>query len=414
MDPNEETRKVLRVPLLSSLASQFSSPRWPGRIPGFASILKVALPVTVLLISYTVTTGMVQASGASAQCSPQQISNDTLALSAPLTANQVGSYANSSSVYNATIASLGTSVNVSYLGVFQLSQIDASACTVQLQSLNAAYEVFTPSGSGQLTITENPTTGEVVNATVQASPGGAVAHSSTQQWSGWTVVSCGSSCNIRGTYAEWQNFGVSVPSNECGASRTLVGACQIAFWSGLTATFNGANNAQGTGQGIAQSGVNAGIICEWVIFGYDCGATYTGWYEFYPQDPTAITCFSFGSASNQLVSEISWQAPNTYFAQIDDLTTGQDCSPYGQTTMAMGAPAFGQFQSESDSNGIGGAYDIPNFNFWFNPAAAVGDPANIVGNTDSWLGVPGVTVGSAYFNQNACLGTGESCFEESA
>jgi hypothetical protein len=84
--------------------------------------------------------------------------------------------------------------------------------------------------------------------------------------------------------------------------------------------------------------------------------------------------------------------------------------------MAMGTPHYAQFQSESLSNGVGGIFDVPNFDFWFNPTVALGDPLDLQPPVSNDVtSVPGVSVEYPLsFNANACAGTGESCFWESA
>lgn len=80
-----------------------------------------------------------------------------------------------------------------------------------------------------------------------------------------------------------------------------------------------------------------------------------------------------------------------------------------------GTPYYAQFQWESFSNGIGGIYDIPNFDFWFNPTVALGDPLNLQPFSYDSTSVPGVSLEDPMsFNTNACAGSGETCFWESA
>ena len=396
------------VAILNRYATGLSSGR-PKVEREWTVVIRVFASAVLLVGSYAVSTAAGGASSAIAECTPQLVSEQTQPDGSLLRPQQAASDANHSSVLARSALAENQSDPPVYLGVFQLSSVDDLTCAVTIDSIDVAYLVQTGVGASELTLSENPRTGNVTNATIEGPTQGAIAHA-TYIWSGWSAGPC-ASCAVHGSYAQWQNFPLSIPSGDCGASETLVGVCGISFWSGLTASSGGG----GSPEGIAQSGFNAWLDCGWVAIEFVCQPWYQGWYEFWPQDKVAINCFSFTSPSNEVLSEVSWASPSTYYAQIWDVTTGQDCSPYGETTMAMGQPYYAQFQAEAESNGIGGWLDVPGFStLWFNPAVALGDPLNL--NQDSpglWNQISGVSVQNPIsFNSNACAGPGESCFYE--
>jgi len=274
---------------------------------------------------------------------------------------------------------------------------------MQMESVNVAFSIQSTNLSGQITVAESPSLGSVINVTVQLSPTESAAHS-TGQWTGWTIGKC-SACSPTGTFAQIEDFGVSPTSSYCGASETLAGLCGISFWSGLTATITGAPSPEG----IAQTGINAYEDCVWEVFFYDCSTEYQGWIEAWPADP--VNCISIGASTDVIYSEVSWASPNTYYLTIWDDTSGAYCTT--TVSMSMGTPYYGQFQSESISNGVGGILDVPSFNMWFNTAVVRGDPLNL--NSDhavNSLSVPGVNLDATpIFNADVCAGSGESCIQ---
>jgi hypothetical protein len=376
---------------------------------GWLAVLEILALMSILCVSSYNVSSPAGGSGSeirsSISCTPEQLEAAPANFTSVVSAKQAAAISNSSPNYTAEASSLGPTVQINYTGVTDLSVLTLSTCSTSFKNFDVAYGLRNATNqSGQLSIWVNPTTGAVTNNSVQWMAGDS-SHSSTGQWWGWVAPPC-SSCAIHGTYAQWQNFGAGPSSNTCGATVVNPGVCALSWWGGLTATPNGG----GSPRGIAQSGFNAAVYCSWVLFGFACGASYSGWVELWPQQSAGINCISIPSSGNIVASEVSWASPSTYYATIWDQSTGGACTTIH--TMAMGTPKYGQFMAESIANPLNNPYDLPSFNFDFNPAVALGNPSNLnYGYTNTYNSA--ITVQNPVsFNSGACAGSGLSCFNE--
>ena len=369
--------------------------------------VRVLFTLSILILSASTVSG--SALGGSATptevtCSPLQLASESAALDSALNWDKAEDAASASPYYQTTLAQFGPNLVESNVSVFATADIDWSTCALAPQSVNVAVQFARPGVNLELTVQEVPTSYSPENGSIEPFEVSAVSGGGGE-WSGWTIGEC-SGCQISLTYSQVQNLQLGVPSGDCGAPITLVGVCEINFWTGLTATEGGG----GTPTGIAQSGLTDYLTCTWIVFGYACVSVLEGWYQFYPQMQDAAICPGFPvSQSDTVYSQVYWLSPNQYTAQVIDDSTGKLCT--GQTTMAMGTPNFAQFMRENSANGAGGYYDTPTFSMWFNPMDVLGDPPNVNGVAENprWTGVSGVTVSSIVFDSSPC--TSGSCYE---
>jgi hypothetical protein len=333
-------------------------------------------------------------------CNPEALMSRAGSITSMITRSDAAQTANLSNAYTVAANELPSSLQISYNSVAVVGNANLSRCTFSGQNYEVAYNLVGPGASvGQLSIWVSPITGLVTNSalTYQADP----PKSSTGQWTGYETKSpsiTGYTPSV--TYSSWTGFGVSQAESNCGATVISPGICEISFWGGLTAEGGGGN-------GIAQSGVNAAVLCDGYLFGISCSSGYAGWYEFSPSNPN--NCLSFSSPHDDLYSYVQYQGSNNYYAIIWDLTSGNYCQ--GSASMSMGAPSYSQWMLESDSNGVGGILDIPNFNFWFTSAISSGYPYSLAGYVASETDVPNVSIGSMDYNTGACAGDYYSCFQ---
>lgn len=333
-------------------------------------------------------------------CNQQDLMNRASLVTSNISKGEAALLANQSYAYRSAIAEIPSSVQELFNSVAVVGNANLTRCSISNQSYEVAYSLVGQVGLvGQVSIWVNPSTGLVTNF--------AVSHlfdspkSSTGQWSGYETKSPSiTGYTPSATYSSWTGFGVSQAESHCGATVVSAGVCAISFWGGLTAEGGG-------GSGIAQSGVNGVVECIGYLFGISCSSGYAGWYEFYPSSPN--NCLSFSSPNDDLYSHVEYQGSNSYYAIIWDLTSGNYCS--GTATMSMGAPSYSQWMLESDSNGVGGILDIPNFNFWFTSAISSGYPYPLSGYVASENDVPDVNFGPMDYNTGACSGDYDSCFQ---
>jgi hypothetical protein len=378
-----------------------------GRAP-LHSVVRVAAPILVLVVSAAFASGGVYGAAPSSICSPNQLVDEMNVADSSVNSTLALSTAVNSHAYLAALDTLGSVVLAANGSVSEDWQTDLSTCSAHMMSVSVDFEVRTPAQQvTQVVVSETISQTTVVNATVQTQPSQLSSHT-TYEWSGYQIQPC-SACDPTGSYSQWGVEGLATPSGYCGASTWGIGWCEISFWSGLTAQPGGGTSGA-PGYGIAQSGINLWEECQYEIFTYICTWTYQGWYQFFPQMQTGDNCIGISAANNEIISEVSWAPPNTYYATIWDVTTGAACS--SSTTMAMDAPAYVQFQAENANSPTGGYYPIPHFSVTFDPAVARGDPLNLANdNPFQFNNVPGVSTNALQFN---CGGSGESCFNQGA
>jgi hypothetical protein len=175
----------------------------------------------------------------------------------------------------------------------------------------------------------------------------------------------------------------------------------MSFWSGLTDTGNGksySGGGTGPGAGIYQSGFDATEYCAG-IFLIVCLATYSGWYEFYPNAPNY--CLSGITSGNNLNSGTYPYTAGHDFSAIDDWQEGSLCWGVTATGGSMGPVQYAQFQAESDLNPVNDPYQTPNFNFQYNPVYVGGSPADLVSLVQGQNHVSGVTLYQMQYNSGA-------------
>lgn len=352
-------------------------------------------------------------------CTPQLLQANMFSYSPPISPTQAGNIANGSSQYAAAVQNLGPGYALTFVNPGITSNFSQASCVLSNQSYDVAYSVLNVSTnvSGQLSIYVSPNSGSVTTTSIWW-PVTVSTHASSGQWTGYTTASAG---RYTATYAgtSWTGFGASGNYGNCGAGPLWPGLCKISFWTGLTHTPGGKSNTgglTGPGAGIAQSGIDSAVWCVpiWIFgiyFGISCYPVYTAWYEFYPSLPYYCS-FGIGSSNalNSFTGYQQYSGAYQYWSATYDWTTGSLC--YGHNPMSgTGTPVYGQFQSESDLNPIGGLYQTPNFNFWYNPAYAGGYPADLIGLVANSLSVSGVTLGAMNYNSGACPNSGSSCFQ---
>lgn len=344
-----------------------------------------------------------QAAQGYAACTPMMLNGLINSYPALITESQAAAAANESSAYSAATQETSGSATIEFNGVAIVGNANTTQCKINSQSYQVAYTLVNSTGpKGQLSIWVNQTTGSVTSSALdwQANP----STSATYQWTGYTTKSkILSGYSPTGTWAAWTGFGVSQAESNCGATIVTPGVCQISFWGGLT-------NESGGGNGIAQSGILASVVCVFVVYEFICSPSYVGWYEFYSSSSSSpVNCLSFSSPNDDLASFIDFTGSNEYTATIEDLTTGKYCD--ASSSMSMGAASYSQWQVESSSNLVGGILDIPAFNFWFTSNIAEGFPYNLVNYVVPSNQVPGVSLGAETYNAGACAGNDYSCFQ---
>jgi hypothetical protein len=339
-------------------------------------------------------------SQSSSTCNQQDLMNRAGLITSNISSGDAALLANRSYAYQSAVAGSPSSVREVFNSVAVVGNANLTRCSISNQSYEVAYSlVGKTSLVGQLSIWVSPSTGLVTNVEISHSVDS--PKTSTGQWSGYeTKAPAITGYTPSATYSSWTGFGVSSAESHCGATDFSGGVCAISFWGGLTAEGGGGN-------GIAQSGVNGVVECAGYVFGITCSSAYAGWYEFAPSNPN--NCLSFSSPNDDLYSYVEYQGADSYYAIIWDLTSGNYCS--GTASMSMGAPSYSQWMLESESNGVGGILDIPNFNFWFTSAISSGYPYPLSGYVASENDVPDVNFGPMDYNSGACSGDYYSCFQ---
>jgi hypothetical protein len=383
---------------------------FPGR---FSGVLLIVICILALLVSQT---GNSSVPGSDpgfrlmAGCTAQSLEGNVSSVHTAVSQNQASNIANLSSNYSNAVQSMGSGVTVNFTAAGLWGSMSLSRCSYDFPDMMVGYALNSSYDTGQLSIYVNDTTGRVVNTNISWFPAGYGAeHGSTNQWSGYTADPC-TACSIHGTYVQWQGSSLAVAHGHCGASFPYPSPseCIVSYWGGLSPTQTGVS-------GIAQSGINAVVVC-WDFYGlsYYCGNIFTAWYEAYPSSPN--NCFNFNSGSNLLSSEVSYiPSTATYWMTIWDQSSGQACShsmsAYGPFVWNFGPPTYGQFITESDDNPLGGIADVPSYNVTFNSALALGDPTNFAPYSYPDLSFPGTILQYPMtYNQGACAGTGLDCF----
>ena len=402
-----------RLPRLGEIAAL--SPLWRAGL--------CAVVVLVLLLSLMGTTTIASANqtsirgesarlGTMTSCAPDALAPTVASYSPPISKSQASNNANHSSQYSSAVASLGSGYTFTFVDAGFKASASTATCSISGQTYQVAYSILniTTNVTGQLSIFVDPNTGTVTGSSISW-PVMSNPHAFSGQWTGYTTSSSGRYTAIT-TWGKWAGFGASGNGGNCGATVVYPGLCKISFWTGLTHTGGGRGNdggSSGAGAGVAQSGFDSAVLCVWSWWGwtYVCAAVYTGWCEFYPANP--VYCSLGIGAADTLMSYVTYVGTQ-YWAIMWDISNGNMCWGYTGAG-SMGAPVYGQFQSESDLNPIGGLLQIPNFNFWYNPTVAGGYPSDL----RTWVlpstSVAGVGLGPMTYNSAACAGSSLSCFQ---
>jgi hypothetical protein len=190
------------------------------------------------------------------------------------------------------------------VGVFHQS----ADCTPVIQIIKLGYSLSNSSGIQKVvTVTENPYTNSVVNATNDVPKYFGYAYNAV--WSGYEYSNGGV---ISESGASWSEpTAAEAYSHECDLHN-----CDYAFWVGITKESGGSS-------GIVQTGTDSGLYCA---FGSCTYYKYT-WDEFAPSPP--VNCFDvsyYDVINAKVYFDHGDIHGNKYFdAYIADSTNGQSC-----------------------------------------------------------------------------------------
>jgi hypothetical protein len=288
-----------------------------------------------------------------ASCSAQ-LTSESAVLDSSVNVTLARSTAVESPAFGTLTAGLGSNLTFAPEGYYLLWSFNPNTCIPEVQTLNIPFVSNSSNGLEKVVVSENPLGTEVTGASVQDSMMAETQHVSVQHgaggnWGGYVFSTS------EAVASQWTmpNVGASSGEGWCGASTSLVGACDISTWVGQSAL---AGNGQ---DGIAQAGTDSYVVCTWEAFYYDCVAGYDLWYDFYYGTGNNV-CYS-ASAGDAIAANSSYSSSTTdYTVAVEDFTAHLGCS--SSQNMEMGSPTFAQFTTENPPDPtFGGTFYEPTF-----------------------------------------------------
>lgn len=365
--------------------------------PGVLALSIMTTVATVLTLSISPAIAA-SGDGSAAECSGHQL--DELAWNSVLTMNgsRAATLANESSTLIGAVNTLPNGTTLSFNSVYYDWNMSQSSCSVALESVNVAYDLTTPGGTGQLVVSENPFASQVVGVVEQAPSLTSAPHQPEALWTG-EIFSLATQMTNPLVLAYWEVPYENYPSWGC----TYVGAfvCELSPWAGLTATTTGGS----PNEGIAQAGTDTFIDCP--IPNFDCSRIFIGWYEFFPADP--ISCLSV-SPGNEVYSVDAYD-DGQYYLLLYNLNTGQSCGAH--ESMTMGSPNWAWVVSENPGDGQGGYFESPTYGSVNFENIVVGNDLNVAplydGDDTAGYHMSNPTPAPPDYDTGPCAGIG-SCF----
>ena len=325
--------------------------------------LSIAMVLATLLCSATPSAMAAPAAESSASCSPTQLDSAAWSTVLAVNSSRAVSAAVASPYLTSILNSLPNVTSLSFNSVYYDWNMSQAGCSVQLESVNVAFNVIASNTPGQVLVSESAPGYEVLSVTVQTTPIDNVAHQPDDLWTG-EIFSLATQMSNPVVLAYWEVPYENYPSWGC-TYWELSYDCDISPWAGLTATADGG----APNEGIAQAGTNTAIAC--VLPNFDCSRGFAGWYEFFPADP--VNCLSV-SPGNEVYSDDAYDG-GVYYLLIYDLTTGQSCGSH--QSMSMGPPNWAWVLAENVGDGLGGYLESPTYGSVNFENMAVGNDINI-------------------------------------
>ncbi len=334
-------------------------------------------------------------------------------VSSTITLTSLNGFSGSVSLSTSTPSVTGLSTSLSTSSVF----LGAGGTATATLSVSTGS---TPTGSYNIGV--NAVGGPVSHtATVPFTVNACTAPTYSQNiWSGYEFkLSCVGSITYPGASVVWKVPGVSEPYGYA----CFFKHCNLSVWGGLVHD-PGGNTASCSSKGcIAQAGSSSDVYCT-----VGCAASYSGWYEFYPDnsvDCIGVTITHLGNFVNPgdtFFLNLGYNGGTFYVTMIDEktnevCTTSKNwpgmgvplyadyiaerptiCTVLGCGTNAL--PKFGTITMDSEESSVQTAYNNGWYNKWIMSNA--GNTNIDVGavSTQTWTGLsePGFT--ETYLNSN--------------
>lgn len=230
--------------------------------------------------------------------------------------------------------SYNSGYTVVFNSIFNIWSFDSQG-DVTWKTVNVVYTITNSTGfRANIVVTENPSTLQVLNTTLQTRLFTDSSSQGSTNWSGYTFYgNSGASTPVYEAEAVWTMPVVSEPQSYW----CLLAHCDIVTWPGLTANSGGST-------GIVQAGTDSGLYCT-----VGCSYYYYGWYEFFPAG--SVTCSNSFSAGDSVGADIHNHAENggsstVYDVYVFDYTKGTTCSVTNQSFTSFTTPYYGQFITE--------------------------------------------------------------------
>jgi hypothetical protein len=229
--------------------------------------------------------------------------------------------------------------NIVFNSIFNIWSFDSHGDVVW-KTVNVVFSVSNLSGFiANIVLTEDPSTPQVLNASLQTRVFTDSSTRTSSNWSGYSSTgNAVASTPIYEAYATWTMPAVSEPwSYACFFTHY-----DLAIWPGLTADSGGSG-------GIVQAGTDSGLYCT-----IGCSYYYYGWYEFYPV--ASVTCSNSFSPSDSVETDIYNHAENggsstVYDVYVYEFTKRTVCSVTDQSFTSLTVPYYGQFIAERPTFG---------------------------------------------------------------
>jgi len=312
--------------------------------------------------------------------------------------------ANASAAASSALASMNGSGPVVFNSIYEEYNVSPETCTVSVESVNVVFTQGSGLSEVNLVISEGPSMEDVTSVTKETSEYSAVSHPDGPDgpWSGYGTYTTVES----GPGGWWNEPTISLPSYECSYLTDFDNECDLSIWAGQTNEGNGGN-------GIAQAGADAELVCVFADGG--CTAHYFGWYEFYDSSsPGTVTCFDVSPGND--ISASSFYEGGTYYVSVDDMTTGESCG--ASKSSWMGAPNYGMLEAEQPVvNGV--TLETPKFSFFTYQGVCIGGApiygCDLPAETPKveWTGVAHLNLGSWSYDTNTSCVPDTTCWSDS-
>ncbi len=236
------------------------------------------------------------------------------------------------------VKGLSQTYTTAYDSVFDRWAFDSN-CNVTLTSVNVVFQLSNNNGfAGYAVAMEDSGVTHVLNVSLQQhNPRASIT---STFWSGYELTaSLDVNVPVWESIGDWSVPSVSQPfSNACQDTNH---PCDVFIWPGLVNT--GGNNGA---SGIAQTGSESKLTCV----GSACNQSIDLWYEFWPQQSTAVVCLTGvvnGDSIHAYVLNQGWNGGDQtlWNLQITDQTRGGSCTVTGHS-FNIGKPYYAEFITE--------------------------------------------------------------------